>query len=96
MNLPRRLSAYRGKSGITAAPLQVVENAGVTQAMVFVTGYEYWWDFAVFFSANNPTLDSDVVYAIYHNPVQARAVRELYSDRPCYVQNQAQLLPCPF
>ncbi len=96
INLPLRLSAFRGKSGITAAPLRIVEDAGVAKAIVFVTGYEYWWDFAVFFSANNPTLDSDVVYAIYHNQGQARAVRDLHSDRPCYVQTQAQLLPCPF
>lgn len=94
--LPPHLSAFRGKSGITAAPLRVVQEAGVTNAIVFVADYEYWYDFAVFFAANSPTLDSDVVYAIYRTQQQARAVRALYADRLCYVQSRSRLLPCPF
>lgn len=94
--LPEQLNAFRGKTGITAAPLQVVQEAGLTNAIVLVTGYEHWWDFAVFFAANSPTLDSDVVYAIYHNQQQAQAVRALYPDRPCYVQSENRLIPCPF
>ena len=63
--LPPNLNAFRGKSGITAAPLRVAQKAGLTNAIVFVPGVDHWYDFAVFFSANSPTLDSDVVYAIY-------------------------------
>ncbi|GAB4531303.1 MAG: hypothetical protein Kow0063_10400 [Anaerolineae bacterium] len=94
--LPPNLLAFRGKSGITAAPLRVVQEANVTHALVFVTNVEHWYDFAAFFSANSPTLDSDVVYAIYHNQSQAHAVRDLFPDRDCYIQDQAQLRPCPF
>jgi 4-amino-4-deoxy-L-arabinose transferase-like glycosyltransferase len=94
--LPPNLSAFRGKSGITAAPLRVTQEAGVTNAIVFVTDVEHWYDFAVFFSANSPALDSDVVYAIYHNRPQAQSVKDLYRDRACYVQSEAQLRPCPF
>lgn len=94
--LPPNLNAFRGKSGITATPLHVVEEARLTNTIVFVTNVEHWYDFAVFFSANSPTLDSDVVYAIYHNQPQARAVRYLFPGRTCYVQDQAQLRPCPF
>jgi 4-amino-4-deoxy-L-arabinose transferase-like glycosyltransferase len=97
--LPPRLGAFRGKSGITAAPLQVVQNAGLTNAIVFVDGVGLWFDFAVFFAANSPTLDTDVVYAIYHNDALARQVRALYPDRACYLQGakgSTRLLPCPF
>jgi len=94
--LPPHLGAFQGKSGITAAPLQVARDAGLTNAVVFVTDYELWYDFAVFFAANNPTLDQGIVYAIYRNDQQARAVRSLYLDRDCYVQRQSRLLPCHF
>ncbi len=101
--LPPHLAAFRGKSGITAAPLRVVRDAGVTNAVVFITDVESWHDFAVFFAANSPTLDTDVVYAIYRNEQQARAVGDLYPNRACYllnapheIQSQPQLRPCPF
>jgi hypothetical protein len=94
--LPVQLSAFWGKSGITTAPLRAVQDAGITHSIVFVAGYGHWYDFAVFFAANSPTLDSDVVYAIYRNEQQARAVKALYPGRSCYVQSQSRLRPCPF
>jgi hypothetical protein len=94
--LPPELTAFRGRYGVTTAPLQVVREAGIRHAVVFVDGVEHWYDFAVFFAANSPTLDSDVVYAIYHNPKQAGAVRALYADRACYLQRADHLEPCPF
>jgi hypothetical protein len=94
--LPPNLMAFRGKSGITAEPLRVVQEASVTHAIVFVTGVEHWYDFAVFFSVNSPTLDSDIVYAIYYNQPQARAVRDLFPSHDCYIQDHTQLRPCPF
>jgi len=101
--LPPQLSAFRGKSGITAAPLQAVRKAGVGRAIVFVNGVEEWHDFAVFFAANSPTLDTKVVYAIYRSQRQARAVKALYPGRVCYLlslphelEGQTRLQPCPF
>ena len=94
--LPAHLNAFRGKSGITAGPLQVVQQAGLHDAIVFIPGDTHWNDFAVYFSANSPTLDSEVVYAIYRTPQQARAVRDVYPHRTCYLQEQARLVPCAF
>jgi 4-amino-4-deoxy-L-arabinose transferase-like glycosyltransferase len=94
--LPAQLSAFRGKSGITAAPLRVVQDAGITNAIVFVADDTHWYDFAVFFAANSPTLDTDVVYAMYRNEQQARAVKDLYPGRLCYVQSQNRLRACSF
>jgi hypothetical protein len=94
--LPVNLEEFRAKNGITASPLEVVGQSGITNAIVFIPDYEYWWDFAVFFAANSPTMDSEVIYAIYHDQDQAQAVRAVYADRQCFIQSQAQLLPCPF
>ena len=92
--LPPHLSVFRGKCGVTAAPLQVVQDAGITDAIVFVPDVEHWHQFAVFLAANSPTLDSDVVYAIYYNARQADAVRGLYPDRGCHILRKEQILPC--
>jgi 4-amino-4-deoxy-L-arabinose transferase-like glycosyltransferase len=94
--LPPHLNAFRGKSGITATPLQVARRAGLHDAIVFIPGSTHWYDFAVYFSANNPTLDSEVVYAIYRTPQQAHAVRALYPERRCYLQEETRLAPCAF
>ena len=94
--LPPNLNAFQGKSGITAAPLRVVQEADLTNAIVFVTDVDHWYDFAVFFSVNSPTLDSGVVYAIYHNHPQAQTVRDLFLSRDCYIQSKTQLRPCSF
>lgn len=94
--LPDNLRAFQGKYGITAAPLRAVREAGITGALVFVTPYETWRDFAIFFAANSPTLDSDVVYAIYRDKTQAQAVKALYAGRQCYVQRRDRLTPCSF
>jgi len=94
--LPPNLRVFRGKSGITAEPLEVIRDTDITDAVVFVTDVEYWYDFAVFFSVNSPTLDSGVVYAIYHSHPQAQAVRDLFPSHDCYIQSKAQLRPCPF
>jgi hypothetical protein len=94
--LPPQLNVYRGKYGITAAPLRVAQDAGLTDALVFVTGVEQWYDFAVFFAANSPTLDSEVVYAIYRNKAHAQAVKASFPRRRCSVQTENRLLPCDF
>jgi 4-amino-4-deoxy-L-arabinose transferase-like glycosyltransferase len=94
--LPPNLNAFRGKSGITAAPLRVVQESDLTNAIVFVADVDHWYDFAVFFSVNSPTLDSGVVYAIYHNRPQAQGVRDLFLSRDCYIQSKTQLRPCSF
>jgi hypothetical protein len=94
--LPPNLGAFRHKYGVSAAPLQVVRQAGVQNALVFIPDTGHWQGFAVFFAANSPTLDSDVVYAVYRNQAQAQAVKALYPQRHCYVHAGTRLQPCPF
>jgi 4-amino-4-deoxy-L-arabinose transferase-like glycosyltransferase len=92
--LPPQLEVFRGRYGVTAAPLQPVQRAGLQHALVFVEGVVRWTDFAVFFAADSPTLDSSVVYAISLGDAQDRAVRQAFPGRTCYVQRQMQLSPC--
>ena len=93
--MPPELTVFRGRYGVTAAPLQVTQQAGIHHALVFVDVSEHWNDFAVFFAANSPTLDSDVVFARYRNPGQARSVRALYPSHACYLQRSGRLEACP-
>ena len=61
--LPRQLRAYRGLYGITAEPRHVMDTADLHHALVIVKERRGWWDYAVLFSLNEPTLDGNVVYA---------------------------------
>ena len=93
--LPPEVAPFRGRYGVTAAPLEVVRQAGVHHALVFVADTPEWSDFAVFFAANSPTLDSDIVYARFRHPIEAAALRARYRDRACYLQIDSRLAPCP-
>jgi len=92
--LPPQLDVFRGRYGVTAAPLQPVEQAGLQHALVFVAEVHDWTDFAAFFAADSPTLDSTVVYAISGSSAQDQAVREAFPGRACYVQRDMLLVPC--
>jgi len=61
--LPGQLRAYHGLYGITARPREVIDAADLHQALVIVKEERGWWDYAVLFSLNAPTLDGNVVYA---------------------------------
>lgn len=61
--LPRQLSAYRGLYGITSRPRDVMAEADLGDALVIVQEERGWWDYAVLFALNEPTLDGQVVYA---------------------------------
>ncbi len=61
--LPRQLSAYRGLYGITSVPRDVVAAADLGNALVIVKEERGWWDYAVLFALNEPTLDGEIVYA---------------------------------
>ena len=61
--LPWQLREYRGLYGITARPREILSRADVHNALVIVSDQGGWYDYAVAFSMNVPTLDGDVVYA---------------------------------
>jgi 4-amino-4-deoxy-L-arabinose transferase-like glycosyltransferase len=80
--LPGQLSAYRGLYGITAAPRSILQEAGLSDALVIVRDDRGWKDYAVAFVMNEPTYDGEVVYA---NECESRdALLARYQGRSVY------------
>ena len=62
--LPDVVLAYHGYNGISRDGLRLVEEAGLRQALVFVTSTgDDWQSYAQVFLANGPLLDRDVIFA---------------------------------
>ena len=93
--LPPLLAAQKGKYNITPAPLQVVEQADLSEpALVIVKHVESWSDFAAPFAANSPTLDGPVVYAIDWGSNYNKKVRSQFRERTCWELEGDQLKKC--
>lgn len=94
--LPPLLAAQKGKYNITPEPLQVVEEANLAKpALIIVKKVESWSDFAAPFTANSPTLDGEVVYAIDWNPALTQQVRAQFAGRHCWELQGQRLSRCP-
>jgi hypothetical protein len=93
---PWQVSTYHGLYGITAYPRTVFRNAELERklenALVIVEEERGWWDYAVAFSMNAPTLDGDVVYASDCGP-EVGALIEAYGDRVVYRFDGERLWP---
>ena len=92
--LPGQLCAYRGLYGITSAPRDIVAEAGLSHALVIVKEERGWWDYAVFFALNEPTLDGDVVYASDCGPENDELVAR-YAGRSVYTFDTATMTLTP-
>ncbi|MCL4303610.1 MAG: hypothetical protein KJ077_48440 [Anaerolineae bacterium] len=94
-NLPPLLAAQKGKYGITAAQLRVVEQANLSEpALVIVKNVKKWSDFAAPFAANSPTLDGPVVYASDEGPELTQKLREEFKERVCWELDGEKLESC--
>jgi hypothetical protein len=81
--LPWQFRKYCGLYGITSTPRTILRQADLHNALVVVRDEGGWYDYAVAFSMNVPTLDGDVVYAsecaLYEEELLAHfADREVY------------------
>jgi hypothetical protein len=90
--LPWQFSTYRGLYGITAYPRQVLERAELHDALVIVREERGWWDYAVAFAMNEPTLDGDVVYAS-ECPEHMEELLAAYRGREVYYFDGRALWP---
>ncbi|MCQ3975492.1 MAG: hypothetical protein DPW09_18810 [Anaerolineae bacterium] len=94
-NLPPLLAAQKGKYGITAVQLEIVEQAKLPEpALVIVKNVERWSDFAAPFAANSPTLDGPIVYASDEGPKMTQKLREQFKDRTCWELEGENLKRC--
>ncbi len=95
-NLPPLLAAQQTKYGISPAPLQAVTEAGLPQpALVLVKNVSSWADFAAPFSANSPTLDGPLLFAIAWNDDLAQQLRRQFPQHACWQLSGRTLTPCP-
>jgi hypothetical protein len=95
-NLPGRLANQKGKYDITPAPLEIVARARLSEpALILVKDYESWTDFAVPFTANSPTLDGPVVFAIDWGARYNQQLRALFAGRACWELRGEALQRCP-
>lgn len=96
-NLPPLLAAQKGKYDITPTPLQVVEEANLSEpALIIIEDVKLWSDFAAPFAANSPTLDGPVVYAAdWGVPSLTEQVRQQFTDRICWELQGKVLRRCP-
>lgn len=80
---PQALDRFTGWYDIDRSGVRTVESANPRNAVVFVP-MEQWTDYAPFFSANSPTLDSDVVYAVDRGWFDNRALMASYPGRTAW------------
>jgi 4-amino-4-deoxy-L-arabinose transferase-like glycosyltransferase len=90
--LPQQLLEQRGVYGITAQPRNILKQANLHNALVIVRWERGWQDYAVPFSMNAPTLDSDVVYA-KECPALVPQLLDQFSNRRVYYFNGETVQP---
>ena len=90
--MPELVLAYRDYNGISRAGLQVVEAAGLEQAVVFVNSeYPDWQSYGQVFLANGPFLDGPVIYARDLGETQNWRLMTRYSERRGWLLRDLQL-----
>jgi len=81
--LPWQFREYYGLYGITSRPRNILRRADLHNALVVVRDERGWYDYAVAFSMNVPTLDGDVVYAS-ECPSHEEELLAHFADRMVY------------
>lgn len=90
--LPVIVGSSRGYNGVSRARLNVVEEAGLGSALVFVRqDWPDWQPYGSVFPANGPLLDNSIVYARDLGPVENRRLMAEYPDRDAYLLEGLEL-----
>jgi hypothetical protein len=91
--LPLQFQRYYGLYGITARSRDILKRADLHNALVIVRDERGWYDYAVAFSLNVPTLDGNVVYAS-ECPHYEKELLSHFSDRAIFVFDGQTVRPC--
>jgi hypothetical protein len=81
--LPWQFQKYYALYGITSEPREIFQQTDLHNALVIVRDERGWYDYAVAFSMNSPTLDGDVVYAS-ECPLHQEELLAWFSSRVVY------------
>ncbi|MCC7370423.1 MAG: hypothetical protein IT306_18510 [Chloroflexi bacterium] len=90
--LPEIILAYRDYNGVSRQNLQLVEQAGLEQAVVFVTSdWPNWQAYGSVFLANTPALDRTVVYARDLGEIESWRLLTRYPEHRWWLLRDGQL-----
>lgn len=92
---PGQWDLYHGYNYVSHVKLDAVERAGIHHALVFAdVGQWYeWWEYGMVFSANDPLLRGDVIYARDLGDVEDRKLMADFPGRAFYRLNGTDLVP---
>lgn len=90
-NLPGRLAQVQALYGSGRAMLASVKEAGIHNALVFVSG-EHWRDYGAFLAQMGPLLDDDVLYPTAESPEKDAALMADFPGRTVYRLVDGKLL----
>lgn len=85
--LPTQFRQCRGWYGITGQASRLASELKVEHAIVLVPPGKSWTDYAPLIELNNPTLDSDTIFAIDHGPEHNRVLVDQFPGRTLYYWN---------
>jgi hypothetical protein len=93
--LPAQAYHQQGYNFVSGKRQAVVEAAGLPRALVLVptTQPQAWWEYGSVFSANDPLLQRDVIYARDLGPATNQRTLAAFPDRAPYLLVDGRLLP---
>ena len=96
-NIPRQVALHRGYNYIDGRRQAIVRAAGLHQALVLVPTSQplAWWDYGSVFSANDPLLSGDVIYARDLGPYANQRTQAAFPDRTAYLLANGRLSRLP-
>jgi hypothetical protein len=92
---PGQWQLYHGYNYVNRSKLDAVERAGIHHALVFAdVGQWYeWWEYGMVFSANDPLLQGDVIFARDLGTTEDKKLLADFPGRAYYRLNGTQLTP---
>ncbi len=94
--MPQQWILYHGYNYVSRKSVNAVEQAGVTNAVVFthVGQWFEWWNYGEVFSSNSPLLDTEVIFARDLGDVANQQLMKEYPTRKFYrLDSQGGLAP---
>jgi hypothetical protein len=93
--LPEQVELHRGYNHVNGSRLAIVRQAGLHRALVFVpTSQPFaWWEYGSVFSANDPLLTADVIYARDLGPATNQRTAAAFPERTAYLLADDRLTP---
>jgi hypothetical protein len=93
--LPGQWDLYHGYNYVSRKKIDAAERAGIHNALVFTNvGFPYeWWEYGEVFSANDPLLQGDIIYARDLGDAADRKLIVDFPGRSVYRLNRTDLQP---